>query len=165
MKKFIPLFYLVLVISSSSCGGHGHEHSEGSAGTQISRRVLDSEVSKTVALLTVEGMTCSAGCGGKIQKELRALNGVTRTDLDFAESRPENVVSVEYDPNQVNEQTLIECVQKIADGQYHVKQLEVVEYRGLQSHGKSTDTGVSSDYLGRAFHVMDLLRSLSRNVQ
>ena len=126
---------------------------------------MDSEVSKTVALLTVEGMTCSAGCGGKIQEQLRALNGVATTDLDFAESRPENVVSVEYDPTKVNEQSLIECVHKIADGQYHVKQLEVVEYRGLQSHGKSSDSGVSSDYVGRAFQVLDLLRSFSRYVQ
>ena len=165
MKKLLPFFYALLIVSSSSCGGHDHAAEAAAGEAQITRKVLDSEVSKTVANLSISGMTCAAGCGGKIQQELRGLAGVNTTDLDFQENRPENVVTVEFDPEKVNEQGLIECDNKIADGAYHVNKVELIQYRGLQSHGRSTDAGVSENYIGRAAQVMDLLRSLSHIVQ
>jgi len=101
--------------------------------TVITHRDLDSEVNKMVAKISIEGMMCAEGCGGKIQQDLQALAGVVSTELEFEEQRPENIVKVEYDPALLNEQQLIQCVHDIADGKYHVVSVEVLHYHGLQS--------------------------------
>ncbi|MEY4330870.1 MAG: hypothetical protein RL609_1618 [Bacteroidota bacterium] len=75
---------------------------------------------KTVAKLSIEGMTCAHGCGGKIQKELEELDGVKATDLDFVEERKVNVVSVEFDAAQLDENKMMGLVNGLADGKYKV---------------------------------------------
>ncbi len=77
-------------------------------------------VAKTVAKLSIEGMTCAHGCGGKIQKELEELDGVKATDLDFVEERKVNVVSVEFDAAQLDENKMMGLVNGLADGKYKV---------------------------------------------
>jgi copper chaperone CopZ len=77
-------------------------------------------VAKTVAKLSIEGMTCAHGCGGKIQKELEDLDGVKATDLDFVEERKVNVVSVEFDAAQLDENKMMGLVNGLADGKYKV---------------------------------------------
>ena len=128
MKKF--LFALGLCLGVAAC-------SETSAPevppTVITHRDLDSEVNKMVAKMSIEGMMCAEGCGGKIQQDLQALAGVVSTELEFEEQRAENIVKVEFDPAVLNEQQLIQCVQGIADGKYRVVSLEVLHYHGLQS--------------------------------
>jgi Cu+-exporting ATPase len=128
MKKF--LFVLGLCLGVAAC-------SESSAPevppTVITHRDLDSEVNKMVAKMSIEGMMCAEGCGGKIQQDLQALAGVVSTELEFEEQRAENIVKVEFDPAVLNEQQLIQCVQGIADGKYRVVSLEVLHYHGLQS--------------------------------
>src|ERR1700741_5169814 len=100
MKQIIlPLALATMILSS--CGGDKNPSIET---VQVTRTEMNSEVVKTVANLKIEGMTCSGGCGGKIQQELRALKGVKTTDLDYADKRAENIVSVEYNPGQVTEQ-------------------------------------------------------------
>lgn len=128
MKKF--LFALGICMGVAAC-------SESSAPavppTVITHRDLDSEVNKMVAKMSIEGMMCAEGCGGKIQQDLQALAGVVSTELEFEEQRPENIVKVEFDPAVLNEQQLIQCVQGIADGKYRVASVEVLHYYGLQS--------------------------------
>ncbi|MBM3427157.1 MAG: heavy-metal-associated domain-containing protein [Bacteroidetes bacterium] len=75
---------------------------------------------KTIAKLSIEGMTCAHGCGGKIQKELEGLDGVKATDLDFVEERKVNVVSVEFDAAQLDENKMMGLVNGLADGKYKV---------------------------------------------
>lgn len=75
---------------------------------------------KTVAKLSIEGMTCAHGCGGKIQKELEELDGVKATNLDFVEERKVNVVSVEFDAAQLDENKMMGLVNGLADGKYKV---------------------------------------------
>lgn len=77
-------------------------------------------MAKTVAKLSIEGMTCAHGCGGKIQKELEELDGVKATDLDFVEERKVNVVSVEFDAAQLDENKMMGLVNGLADGKYKV---------------------------------------------
>ncbi|MCC6601243.1 MAG: heavy-metal-associated domain-containing protein, partial [Crocinitomicaceae bacterium] len=111
------------------------------------------------------GMTCSAGCGGKIQKELRALQGVMGTALDFSEERTDNVVSVEFDPSAVNEQQMIQCVNAIADGQYHVNSVEIVTAKKNDNPSTSDGVGVEMYDFGKVFQVLNLLQSVSRLVE
>jgi Cu+-exporting ATPase len=111
-------------------------------GPSITHRDLESEVNKTVANLSIEGMTCAQGCGGKIQQDLQAISGVKQTDLDFLEGRAQNVVMVEFDPSVTNEQALIQCVQGIADGKYRVLSVEVMHFKGLQQSKVEQDLTV-----------------------
>jgi len=98
---------------------------------------MSSEVYKTVAVLSIEGMMCEEGCGGKIQSELRALQGVKVTELDFVDQRQSNFIRVEYDPSVLSELKIFDCVHQIADGKYKVTSAEIIHYKGLQSsqHG------------------------------
>jgi copper chaperone CopZ len=166
MKKIVILFSAVVMILTA-CSGGGHQdngvHSGAAAEAVITHKEMTGDVARTVANLTIEGMTCSAGCGGKIQQDLRAMNGVTSTALDFAEDRPANIVTVEFDPSKLNEQQLISCVHNIADGQYHVKSLEVVNYKsdGTTEGAAGGGSEMNSDQLGRAFQVLNLLQTIS----
>lgn len=160
MKKYFLIASVAIAIAS--CNNGPSENAAAPSDVKITRKTMDSEVNKTVANLSIDGMTCSAGCGGKIQQELRALQGVSTTDLDFQENRPENVVTVEFDPTKVDEAKFIQTVQSIADGQYHVRAVEIIQYRGLQSHGKATDVSLNNSMIdfGMAFQILDLLQNV-----
>lgn len=162
MKRIFTLVLLVSVILMS-CENEGGSSKSAEGDLVITHKEINSEVIKTVANLSISGMTCSAGCGGKIQQDLQALKGVKETKLDFTENRAENVVTVDYNPSEISEQELIKCVNAIADGKYQVKAAEVVTYKGLQSSGGSKSAGVSvNDNFGKVFYVFDLLRSISK---
>ena len=128
MKKFVSILALAIVL-----GACGEVAPPKKPETIIEHRDLDSEVIKTVAKMSIGGMMCSEGCGGKIQQDLRALPGVVGTELDFTEANTENTVKVEYDPAITDEKKLIECVNGIADGKYTVSKVEVLHYHGLQN--------------------------------
>jgi copper chaperone CopZ len=136
MKKFCFLFIAVLFLTAC-----GDAPQLAKPETVVTHRDLDSEVIKTVAKMSIGGMMCADGCGGKIQQDLRALPGVISTELEFEENRVENVVKVEFDPAVTDEKKLIDCVQAIADGKYMVSQVEVLHYHGLQN--KATHNGAA----------------------
>ena len=137
MKKFIACLVFAIVL-----GACGEVAPPAKPQTVIVHRDLDSEVIKTVAKMSVGGMMCAEGCGGKIQQDVRALPGVTGTELEFTDGSPENIVKVEYDPAITDEQKLIECVQGIADGKYTVSKVEVLHYHGLQNKAASNGAAV-----------------------
>lgn len=120
------ILYLVLAIALFSCG-NATPNAEATPAA-ITNTVVDG-TTKTEAVLSISGMTCAHGCGGKIQKELQALNGVVNTSLDFVEDREVNVVKVEFDPNVVKETDMTNIVNTIADGQYHVVKAEIISHK------------------------------------
>ena len=123
MKKLIYLFVSILLVAC----GNATPNAEATPAA-ISNTVVDG-TNKTEAVLSISGMTCAAGCGGKIQKELQNLNGVVTTSLDFVEDRDVNVVKVEFDPNVLKETDLTTIVNTIADGQYHVVKAEIISHK------------------------------------
>ena len=137
MKNVI--FALASILLMAACG---EPPKQALADTVITHRDLDSEVIKTVAKMSIEGMMCADGCGGKIQQELQALPGVVGTELDFEDNRAENIVKVEFDPSVTDEKKLIERVQGIADGKYRVSRVEVLHYHGLQNKSNSNGAAV-----------------------
>ncbi len=163
--KWTVVFSLAVLLMA--CGNNPTTGAEGSANAAsaevtVTHREVKSEVVKTVANLSIEGMTCSAGCGGKIQKDLQALTGVIETKLDFEEERPQNVIAVEYNPETLSEQDLIRCVNSVADGRYQVRSAEVISYKGLQA-SQGGSAGISTqESFGKVFYVFDLLRSISQ---
>jgi Cu+-exporting ATPase len=157
--KHIPTFSaLLLAVLLWSCGPQSPESGQSSAPV-ITYTEIAGESAKTVALLAIEGMTCSHGCGGKIQQDLQALDGVKGTDLDYADDRDANQVMVEFDPAKVSESKLISCVNEIADGKYKVVAVEVQTVKA-QSLAGSGDSDVDSEPaldLSGFFQVFNLL--------
>ncbi|MDZ4824399.1 MAG: heavy metal-associated domain-containing protein [Flavobacteriales bacterium] len=161
MKRII-FFLLVVFVVQVSC-------SEKPAATSasdvpVTHKEISSEVVKTVANLSIEGMTCSEGCGGKIQKDLQALAGVLSTNLDFADGRTENVVTVEFDPTKVDEQKMIACVNSSMDGMYKVKSVEVVKYSGLQGNTSASPDADASAMTSTGFSNCSIYCSLFPNL-
>ena len=120
------LLYLFLALTFFACGNASPNTEATPAAT--TNTVVDG-TNKTEAVLSISGMTCVAGCGGKIQKELQNLNGVVTTSLDFVEDRDVNVVKVEFDPALVKETDMTNIVNTIADGQYHVVKAEIISHK------------------------------------
>lgn len=164
MRKFIiPILFTGVLLNSCSSG-----ESSSVSEIPVSRKEMQSEVVKTVANLSIEGMTCSSGCGGKIQQELRALKGVKTTDLDYADNRPQNVVTVEYNPSEVSEQEMIKAVDAIESGDYQVKSVEIMQYKGLQGTGGSSSSDAdiqSGNGINKVFQLLNLFQSFSNLVQ
>ena len=123
MKNLLSLF---LALTFFACGNSTPNAEATPAAT--TNTVVDG-TNKTEAVLSITGMTCVAGCGGKIQKELQNLNGVVTTSLDFAEDRDVNIMKVEFDPNVVKESDMTNIVNTIADGQYHVVKAEIISHK------------------------------------
>lgn len=120
------LIYFLLSILLFACG---NATPNGEATPAATTNTVVDGTNKTEAVLSISGMTCAAGCGGKIQKELQNLNGVVTTSLDFVEDRDVNVVKVEFDPNVVKETDMTNIVNTIADGQYHVVKAEIISHK------------------------------------
>ena len=120
------LLYIILCVTLFACGNATPNAEATPAAT--TNTIVDG-TNKTEAVFSISGMTCAAGCGGKIQKELQNLNGVVTTSLDFVEDRDVNVVKVEFDPAVVKETDMTNIVNTIADGQYHVVKAEIISHK------------------------------------
>ncbi len=120
------LFYLFLALTFFACGNATPNAEATPAAT--TNTVVDG-TNKTEAVLSISGMTCAAGCGGKIQKELQGIKGVVATSLDFVEDRDVNMVKVEFDPNVVKETDMTNIVNTISDSQYHVVKAEIISHK------------------------------------
>ena len=83
------LVYLFLALTFFACGNATPNAEATPAATT---NIVVDGTTKTEAILTISGMTCAHGCGGKIQKELQNLNGVVTTSLDFVEDRDVNSI-------------------------------------------------------------------------
>jgi mercuric ion binding protein len=130
MKYFI----LTLSVFIFSCGdSSGPVNAPVMVEVPVVHRDLESEVYKTVAVLSIEGMMCAQGCGGKIMQELTAVAGVGPLELDFEDHRAVNKMRVEFDPAVTDEKKIFACIQAIADGKYKVVSAEILHYKGLRS--------------------------------
>lgn len=115
-------------------------------------------VDKTVAKLKVEGMMCEIACAGKIAKELNKVSGVASVSVDFVEPGALNTAEVEYNPDQVSESDLVDCVEKIAGGIYDVKSIEVIHYTGDQGSTNAVIPALDFQNSIRMPGILDLLK-------
>lgn len=117
---------------------------------------------RTTATLYIGGMTCEAGCGGKITKELSALNGVASTDINFVENREFNMAVVEFDPGVISPEKLAAGVNEIADGKlYRVNKVEVTTYSPSPDSEASENAGSGASInLGDIFRFPNLVEIL-----
>jgi periplasmic mercuric ion binding protein len=162
--KFLNVLFISLGLAFCSCNTNTTTPATSESVPVTHKQEVSGEM-KTVANLTIEGMTCAAGCGGKIQQELRAIQGVITTELDFSEGRAQNIVSVQYDPAKTNELKMIECVHAI-ESPYKIKSIEVVEF-GSALSGQSSSGGSSIKLydFSKVMQLMGLFQGLIDLVQ
>ena len=111
MKTLIFFLSVVLLVSCQN---------QNNSAVVVEKIQEQGEVAKLTAKLSIDGMTCAHGCGGKIQKELERMPGVVTTQLDFVEERKVNVVTAEFQADKISVEKMMECVNGIADGKYKV---------------------------------------------
>lgn len=64
----------------------------------------------------IDGMTCPMGCAATIEKKLAGLDGVQEAKVDF----DTKTATISFDAGRQTPETLVETVEKIADGAYKV---------------------------------------------
>jgi copper chaperone CopZ len=155
----ISIIFAAILISCKEGSGSADTGNKPSAEIVYVKKTGSS---RTTATLFIGGMTCEAGCGGKITKELTALNGVFSTDIEFAENRDLNMAIVEFDPSLTNPEKLVAGVNEIADGKlYSVSKVEVTTY--TPSAEEDTEEGHengASITLGDIFRFPNLAKIL-----
>ena len=70
-------------------------------------------VPNRMATIEISGMTCEAGCGGTIRKELKATGGVSRVQYDFVEGREVQTAKVSFDKDKVTLDQMIKIITTI----------------------------------------------------
>lgn len=68
------------------------------------------------ATFQIEGMTCALGCAKMIETKLSGLNGVSEAKVDF----DTKTAIVIFDDAKQNKESIVNTVQKIANGMYKV---------------------------------------------
>lgn len=119
MKK-TTIYALLLTCAFFSCSQEPKE-----THTELKKKVREIIVKegepKSIATLTIDGMSCEVNCAAKIKSTLSALGGVTSCDVDF-QNKKANVV---FDNTKLTEEALIAEVEKLNENQYSVKEIEV----------------------------------------
>lgn len=159
MKLRNALFLsLIAVVFACNSGSNVHvEHSEQVA-----------QAEKTVAKIAVDGMMCEIACGGKIRKELSEMQGVANASIEFTEGADLNYALVEYNPDLVQEDQLIACINTISDGDlYAVKQMEVIHYSPSEEIEQGATTEDDIDMSEATFQmpgISDLIQRIFDSV-
>jgi len=141
MKK---LFYigLAVVFSSHVLSCSDAPVAAPAVDAVIVNNLPSNSVEQIQATMAIEGMMCEIACAGKIRKDLSALEGVSLVEINYDADSPVDIAKVNYNASLVSQEDLINCVQKIADGElYHVSKLEL----NPLSNKKGSDFSNSSD--------------------
>jgi periplasmic mercuric ion binding protein len=83
--------------------------------TEITETIEKSAVIANASVqLAIEGMVCSKGCAGTIEKELASQSGIEACIVNFDEATAE----VRFDSTQVSKETIRSLVAEIGEGTY-----------------------------------------------
>jgi len=119
MKKFL-LFVLVGTLLACSSDKVSH--------IEITETVIDNtEMNKTVAEISLEGMSCVHMCGGLIKKNVLAIPGVTNVEFDFDEDRAIDVAKLSVDKN-VDLKTVFAKIESLNEGQFTIEKCDVKKW-------------------------------------
>ena len=126
-SNFNSLFAVVLIALSIYACQSTESETKQSFEVKKSYSEVEGEVAKTVANLSIEGMSCEQFCGSAISKCVKGVDGVIAAEvLDFDKERDLDLFAVTYDPNVTNEDELIKSINSSNKGSYVVKEVEVV---------------------------------------
>ncbi|MCI5055796.1 MAG: cation transporter [Flavobacteriales bacterium] len=135
-------FALAIILMACGNVNNNQETNNKKIETEIVKTELEIEAdeTKTVANLTIEGMSCEKMCAGLINQKLAGLEGVKACEIDFENK----VASVEYDDVKVNEDEMVNTITSLNDGQYSVTKIEVKKMVKKVEKTESNDS-VESD--------------------
>lgn len=86
-----------------------------------------------MATIEISGMTCEAGCGGTIRKELKATGGVSRVQYDFIEGREVQTAKVSFDKDKITLDQMIKIITTINEKQFTVGKTSSEEINDVSS--------------------------------
>lgn len=95
-------------------------------GTVKDSTMTDSTMTKSTAAnletasFKIEGMTCPMGCAATIEKKLAGMDGVENAKVDYEKK----TAKVSFDASKQTAETLVNTVEKIADGAYKVSDVK-----------------------------------------
>jgi copper chaperone CopZ len=95
-------------------------------------------VPNRTATIEIKGMTCEAGCGGTIRKELKATGGVSRVQYDFVEGREVQTAKVSFDKDKVTLDEMIKIITTINEKQFSVGKTSSNEINDVSSTPTNT---------------------------
>lgn len=122
MKYLFSIIALAALVACSSQPEAVEHHGE----VPVTRKVVENaDVKKCTAKLAVEGMSCAMMCGNMIKKSLSGVNGVKTANIDFKHENKVDFAEVEFDEEVVTEKELVAAIEKLNDGQYKVKSVEI----------------------------------------
>ena len=92
-------------------------------------------VADTKAEMTIDGMTCQAGCAAYIDEELEKVSGVVSADVSFENK----LASITYDNSLISEHEIVSAINSLKDSAYSVASvdveiLKVVEKKKIDTH-------------------------------
>lgn len=98
--KYLSLLFLSILFSCSS------------SSIEIPAELVKNEQVE----MSIDGMMCSKGCVGTINKNLQGLNGVVEFEVVFEEKK----ATVKYDNRVINNDEVIKTIEGIHNGMYKV---------------------------------------------
>ena len=120
MKNHILLLAVVLLFSCSN----SEKKEQITKEIKIEKKEIigeDGVEEKAVAVIGIEGMSCSVGCAGKIQKTLGNMDGILSCEVDF----DNKVANIQFDDSKISEKEMISTIEGLNDGQYSVTKVEI----------------------------------------
>ncbi len=129
MKSFSKIVVIGFAVLVSACSSSSTEKTVAEDnGITITKTVVkDAPESKCTAKIAVDGMSCSVMCAGAIKGTLKKMDGVQVADVYFdPERKKSDFATIEFDNKKVTEKEMIAAIEKLNDGQYKVKSVEIV---------------------------------------
>ena len=123
------LFILATLLFLSSCSEEKTSTVDPAIEITHSKMSSENGLIKNVAQIEVEGMMCEVACCTKVKSELAELECVSNVEIDFNPDNPVDIAKVEFNPDQCDEKAMIEKIQKIGDGMYKVRSVEILTYQ------------------------------------
>jgi periplasmic mercuric ion binding protein len=118
-RNFLMAFSIVFSLFYA-CSGNSPEKEETKEVT-ITKKEVAGEEAKTIASIGIEGMTCSVGCAGKIEKTVAAMDGVLNCKVNF----DTKTANIEFDDSRLSENQIISAIKEINKGQYKISKVEI----------------------------------------
>ena len=106
------LFLLAVAVAFVGCK---NQDSTKSKTANVDSKEIAAVSKIETATFNVSGMSCAVMCANKIEKELAALEGVSKATVDFEKK----LATVKYDNAQLSPEKLVETVEAVAGGKLY----------------------------------------------
>lgn len=126
--KYTAILLAFAVMAACSSSKSEEASSTEINGVKVTRTVVaNADQAKCTAKIALDGMSCAMACGGSIKNCLKGIDGVKQADIFFdPERKAQDIATVEFDNKVVTEKEMIAAIEKLNDGQYKVKSVEIV---------------------------------------